>query len=185
VNAVRVALLAAAGLCAGCALWRPAPPPDFPLLPPASLGHSLQLEQILHAAHGTRSFTLQSFVSITPERIAVSGFTALGQPVFVVEYDGRDLRAESAGPETLPPQRLLADLQLALWPLPALQAAAAAAGSAWQITEPAPGTRRVRHGDELLAEIHYAGAARGGSRMWLVNFAHRYSLIIEPRPPTP
>ena len=57
-------------------------------------------------------------------------------------------------PRRLQPERLLTDLQLVFWPLASLQEPMRAAG--WQLSEPAPGTRRLRHGEKLVAEAHYS-----------------------------
>lgn len=117
---------------------------------------------------------------MTPQKITLVGATALGQRVLSLSYDEQGLRAETLPAEGAPPaEQVLADLQLAVWPLSALQLAVA--GSDWRIAEPRPGTRRVWRGGELYAEIHYANETPWEGRVWLVNFRHAYSVDIESR----
>jgi len=139
----------------------------------------VRAEQILTLSAGDRTTTLQAYVDVTPQKISVVGATALGQRVLSFTRDAAGLRVEAAE-GGIDPQQVLADLQLATWPLAALQAAA---GSPWRISEPRPGLRRVLRGDEPFAEIHYAGPQPPWhGRIWLVNFPNRYTLDIESRP---
>lgn len=185
----RAAVFMATALLTGCALWPAQAPPAAPLAPPAGLGRAIQAEQILRIAHGERSLTLQCAVGVSAAETVLSCFTALGQRVFQLRHDGQTVRAESAaqtagaGSEGIPPERILADLQLAYWPLPALVAAfESAPGAGWQVTEPATGLRRLRRNGALHAEVHYTGNTPWTGRLWLVNFEQRYSLDIESRP---
>jgi hypothetical protein len=63
------------------------------------------------------------------------------------------------------------------WPLAALQQPLAAAS--WQISEPAPGTRRLRRDDHVIAEVHNASDDPWHGRTWLVNLEHGYTLSID------
>lgn len=179
-------LLAAAALC-GCATApttvQPVTAADsaFPLLAPASFGRSAQFEQVLHAAYGPQEATIQCVVTITPQRLSVLGLTALGQRVFTLEYDGIALTGErsSFAPPQVQPQRVLADIQFALWPLAALQAATA--GGDWRVTEPRPGLRRLARGETLVAEVHRAG----DDRLWLAQLRDGYTLDITTRETAP
>ena len=81
-------------------------------------------------------------------------------------------------PTSLDPERVLADMQLALWPLPAVQAAFRERGPRGHraVRRRAP---RCRRGDALIAEVHYAGADPWNGRLWFVNFEFDYSLTID------
>jgi hypothetical protein len=74
---------------------------------------------------------------------------------------------------------VLADVQLALWPLAPVREAFRAAGL--EVSEPFAGVRRVLRGGRLVAEVHYAGGDPWNGRLWLVNFEHDYSLTIDTR----
>jgi hypothetical protein len=167
----------AALLLSGCASLH-GTPTRFDPLPPASFGGSHRAEQILNYTQGERSMRLQSYVEVSPEKMSVLATTALGQRVLQVSLDASGLHVETALPDgAVSPEEVLGNLQLALWPLPALQAALA--GTDWTATEPVPGTRRIARSGLAYAEIHYAGRSAWDGRWWLVNFEQRYSLDIE------
>lgn len=177
-------VLAAALALSACAAFSPRNPPAvaFAPLAPASLGRTVQAEQILRIAYGERSLSLQCVAGVTHAETALSCFTALGQRAFHLKHDGQAVSAETSAQDAaqaMSPERILTDLQLAYWPLPAL--AAAFAGGGWQISEPTPGLRRLRRDGALYAEVHYASASPWNGRLWLVNFEQRYSLDIESR----
>ena len=67
------------------------------------------------------------------------------------------------------------------WPLAALQPRLQQEG--WQLSEPAPGTRRLRRGAQLVAEVHYAAEDPWAGRSWLVNLDYGYSLQIDSQAP--
>lgn len=179
-NGLRPAVAVPAGLLAssllsGCALLPVAPAP--PLLSPASFGGTARAEQILHVRRGEHGRTLQCYVEVTPSKLTLVGTSAHGQRVLTLHLDERGLHADSLLPEgALDPAQVLADLQLALWPLPALQAGL---GPAWRVHEPRPGTRVALRDGETYAEIRYGGRTPWEGRLWLVNFEGRYSVDID------
>jgi len=157
-----------------------APQPEGPpLLAPDTLGGSRDTQQILRAAFGEREVTLRSVVRASPERIEMVVLTALGQRAMSLQWDGHDWKVETAPlvPAALRPEWLVADMQLALWPLAALQAAYRPAG--WEVTEPGGGVRRLRHGGKLVAEVAYADADPWRGRYWITNFRYGYALSAQ------
>jgi len=168
----------------GCAT---SPPPSergatdnfWPALSPASLGASITASQVLRVAFGEREATLNCAVAVQPELLTIVGVTALGMRAFTVKFDGSQVSAESQPgvPEMLPPQRLLNDVQLTYWPLRALQLQLAR--TEWEVTEPAPGTRRLKRAGRLIAEVHYAGSDPWSGRVWLSNLEFGYTLSID------
>ncbi|WP_051278016.1 DUF3261 domain-containing protein [Solimonas flava] len=183
----RLLACAAALLLGGCANGpvrsetpRAAAPP---LLAPASVGDALQVQQLLHAAYGSDETTLQCVVSDDLATLSVVCLTALGQRVFTLDWDGRQLKAQRAplAPERIDPQRIVADLQLAFWPLAALQDGWRSSGYA--VSEPRPGLRRVLRDGRIVAEVHRGQPPLAGgvwpARLWLVNLAYGYTLDIE------
>jgi hypothetical protein len=143
------------------------------------LGSSHQVKQILRGTYGTQDFSLQCVISAQPQLLTVVGLTALGLRAFTLKYDGQNLNEERAPqlPEFVKGSQLLNDVQLAFWPLPALQAALNPAG--WEVSEPYKGTRRLQHEGRLIAEVHYADADPWNGRAWLSNFSYGYSLYLE------
>src|SRR4051812_37214879 len=135
--------------------------------------------QIVHAAFGARSVALRTAIVVSAGKLEVVGVTATGQRLFTASYDGKSIDAQKSPfvPETLDPERVLSDMQLALWPLAAVQAAFGERGLA--VTEPFAGVRRLARGDTLIAEVHYATADPWSGRLWFVNFEYDYSLTID------
>lgn len=172
---------------AGCVSTQTLTPVDnegWPLLPPATLGQSKQVTQVLRGDYGDSSFSLRSVVTVDAQQLTVVGLTSMGMRAFTVKYDGQHLSEERVPqvPEALQARQLLNDLQLAFWPLPALQQAWQSAGG--QVSEPYPGTRRLQRNGELVAEVHVAEDAWHG-RVWLRHFDYPYSLYIETIPLEP
>jgi hypothetical protein len=186
----RFVALLAAGTLPGCAALgvpqRPSPP-VLPLLPPSALGSAQAVSQSLNIAFGDQELDLQTAVQAGANRLTLIALGPLGQRAFTVVYDGSQVKAEIAPeaadslPSQFPPEHVLADLELALWPLSAWQSTLA--GTDWQLREPQPGLRRLRWHGALVAEVHVADPADvWHSRLWLSNFVYGYSLAINPQP---
>ena len=154
-------------------------PTPRPLVSPASLGSDRVVNQVVRGAFGAREFTLNCVVTMKDGAMTLVGLNSLGVRLFTVRYDGNTVQSEAApamsGP--LMPERLLADLQLVYWPLASLSQPMAAAG--WQLSEPSTGIRRLRRGEQLVAEAHYSTGDPWSGRSWLVNFELGYSLQID------
>ena len=194
---MRPALLTIAAGLLSFALWAcqsapPAPPaaanPDretdaarSALAPPDAVG-TRSASQVIHAAYGSRSIVLRTAIETAPGKLDVIGVTATGQRVFTARYDGKTIDAQKSPfvPDKLDPERVLADMQLALWPLPAVQRVFRERGLT--VTEPFAGVRRLSRGDALLAEVHYASADPWSGRLWFVSFEFDYSLTIDTTP---
>jgi hypothetical protein len=172
-------------LLAGCVsapkVSAPVAGDSLPLLSPASLGQAHQVSQVLRGDYGDAGFTLRSVVTVDDKQLTVIGLTSMGLRAFTLKYDGQNLSEERAPqvPQALQARQLLNDLQLAFWPLTTLQATWRDSGV--EVSEPYAGTRRLKRGAELLAEVHIAADAWNG-RVWLRHFDHPYSLFIETMP---
>lgn len=150
-----------------------------PLLSPASLGATVQAQQVLHAAYGKDEHSLQCVVSDDTKTLSLICLTATGQRLFTLDYDGANLKAWRApyAPDRIDPAHIIADLQLAFWPLAPLQAAWQPRG--YEIVEPRPGLRRMIRDGRIVTEVHSAQPGAWPARLWLVNLAYGYSLDIE------
>lgn len=148
--------------------------PEFPLLPPSSFGGSLQVTQVLRAAYGGEESSLQAVVQISPQLLQLTGLSALGQRLFIVQYDGQTLQSPVA---EVPARRIVTDLQFAFWPLAPL--IEAVAGTDWKLSEPEQGLRRLYWNSRLAAEARTLQTGTPLPRqVWLSNFAQDYSLDI-------
>jgi hypothetical protein len=167
---------------AGCA-WHPSKSTrdaaSRPLVAPATLGAERAANQIVRGALGQREITLNCVVTVKDGMMTVVGLSAIGVRVFTIRYDGQNTTVDNSlpVPPQLTPERMLADLQLVYWPLQALEKTLRDAG--WEVSESAPGTRRLRRDARVVAEVHYAGTDPWNTRSWLVNLEHGYTLNIE------
>ena len=132
---------------------------------------------MLHATHGRDSTTFQAVVRVTPAQVSVIGLLPMGPRAFTLDWDGAALKYDALTEAAPRPERMLADLELAFWPLAALQEAGAATG--WVIREPAAGVRRVFHDGALYAEVRSGAAERWNGHVSLVNLALGYTLEID------
>jgi hypothetical protein len=166
---------------AGCAHAPSASTASAPptLLAPLAALSPRAASQTIHAIYGARAITLRTAIELDASRLTVVGVTATGQRLFTVHWDGREIESETSVfvPANVDPARVLADVQLALWPLSAVQDTMRARGV--EVTEPYPGVRRARREQTLVAEVHYATADPWAGRLWLVNFEQDYSLTID------
>jgi len=163
----------------GCALLPQRPPPILPLLAPQALGASRASQQVLHVAYGKQVLTLQAALQAAPARDTLIAVGPFGQRVFTLDYDGSQIHAEVGTdlPDTLQPRQVLADVELALWPLDAWQHRLS--GSGWTLNAPQPGVRRLCYHDRLVTEVHYDDGSDGwNGRFWLVNLVYGYTLDI-------
>ena len=175
----------AAFLLGGCALLPQRPPPAPPLLSPASLGAPHSASQTLNVAYRDTDLSLQCALQANADTVTLIAVGPLGQRALTLRYDGQRVASEASPylPATFPPEQILSDLQLVLWPGAAWTAKLA--GSDWQMLEPSPGLRRLRYRGRLVAEVHYADGAGDGwrGRAWLSNLAYGYTLDITTQAP--
>jgi hypothetical protein len=166
-------------LLAACAhAPREAAGPAPRALAPVSAVSPRSASQVIHAAYGDRAATLRTALEVSASDIRLVGVTATGQRLFSASYDGQAVSAERGTfvPADIQPERVLADMQLALWPLPALRQAL---GANYDVAEPFAGVRRLTRDGRLVAEVHYAGDDPWSGRLWLVSFEHGYSLTVD------
>lgn len=141
-------------------------------LPPASLPAPLALQQQLHFRFGNHARDLDALLEADSQQVRLA-VQAMGQTGVRLQWDGHTLTQQRA--PWLPPQvraeRVLDDLQFALWPAPAIRAVLPAD---WQLVQDGPQRRLERDGHVwLLVETQADGRQR------LRNLAEGYELEIE------
>jgi hypothetical protein len=164
---------------AGCAATAPSRPAsdDTPLLrlPPAALGRRLALQQQLLVQAGGRQQHIDVLLESDEHAVRLV-LLNLGQTAARLEWDGRELVQTHAPwwPQAVGGERVLSDLQLALWPVDAVGAALPAG---WTL-EPRDGQRHLRRGSEIVATVSYPTP----TRIELVHRLQRYRIDIESQP---
>lgn len=168
----------AAGLLTGCALLRPAPdegtdlssarPPQAagsttPLLrlPPATLGRSLALEQRIRIEAQDENGAplrrqIETLLEADPHTLRIV-LLYMGQTAAVLEWDGQRLKETRSTwwPAALRGERILSELQLALWPATAVRAALAEfPDGVWTLDADDTG-RTLRQDGVAVVQIRY------------------------------
>lgn len=162
-------------LLAACASTRmPAPLVQLPTLqlPPSALPAPLQLQQRLQFRFGTHERELDALLEADGQQVRLA-VQAMGQTGVRMVWDGRTLEQTRA--PWLPPQvrgeRVLDDLQFALWPADAIRAALP---DGWTLVETGGGRRLEQGGTAWLVLEPLADG-----RVKLRNLAEGYELVIE------
>jgi hypothetical protein len=170
------AVLLLAALLGACAALPAAAPDDAGLrLSPASLGRELALQQRMTITAQGRSQQLDVAIEVDAEAVRVA-VLAYGQTVARLEWDGRALtESRAAGwPPAVTGARVLSDLQLVHWPLPAI---AAALPAGWSVRSE-DGLRVVRSGTRTMLRVRYPAAGSAE----LDNLAAGYSSRLDAWP---
>ncbi|MEG2804471.1 DUF3261 domain-containing protein [Stenotrophomonas sp.] len=171
----RLILILMLGLLASCASTRmPAPKVQLPALrlAPSALPEPLQLQQRLQFRFGSHERELDALLEADHDQVRLA-VQAMGQTGVRMTWDGTTLEQTRA--PWLPPQvrgeRVLDDLQFALWPADAIRAALP---PGWHLVDHGD-TRRLEQGDTawLMLDTDPDG------RMRLRNLAEGYELMIE------
>ncbi len=138
-----------------CAVLRPSEPP---LLSPASLQQNMQLNQTLVSHFDGQRHQLLVAVKINAEQLLMLGFSAEGQRLFTLNYDGSTLQQQSlpALQNMLDAERILRLFQLAYWPQSVLQLAY---GNDFQIIDQ-PMQRELMHNERKIITIDYSIESR-------------------------
>lgn len=167
-----VLLLAA---CAGARVRTPAialPPLQ---LAPASLGKTLALQQRLVFSYGTHRSTMDALLEADAHEVRLA-VQALGQTGVTLRWDGHRLEQQRAPwlPAQVRGERVLDDLQFALWPTDAVRAALPAD---WTVVEQGD-ERRLEHQGRAWLVLQ----RRDDTHQNLRNLAEGYALDIESAP---
>ncbi|WP_303637207.1 DUF3261 domain-containing protein [Stenotrophomonas tuberculopleuritidis] len=171
---VRTTALLLCLLLVACASRMPRPQVELPplRLAPSSLGAPLALQQQLHFRFGSHQRDLDALLEADAERVQLA-VQALGQTGVRLQWDGQQLTQQRA--PWLPPQvraeRVLDDLQFALWPTAAI---AAALPAGWQVSDDGRERRLSRDGTVWLQLQRLADGS-----VQLDNRAEGYILRIE------
>lgn len=162
-------------LLAACASTRmPAPLVQLPTLQlaPSALAEPLQLQQRLQFRFGSHERELDALLEADGKQVRLA-VQAMGQTGVRMVWDGHTLEQTRA--PWLPPQvrgeRVLDDLQFALWPADAIRAKLPAG---WSLVE-ADGGRRLEQGGKAWLVLE----PLDGGRLRLRNLAEGYELVIE------
>lgn len=161
-------------LLAGCAAQVTRPRADLPplRLAPWALGHELAVQQQLRFHLGSHSRTLDAMLEVDAHQVRLL-VQAMGQAGVRVFWDGHRLQQQRADwlPAAVRAERVLDDLQFALWPLAEIRAVLP---QAWSVREVGP-VRELLHDGIPWLVVTYVDQAH----LHLLNRAEGYVLEIE------
>ena len=141
---IALAVLASSVLLAACASRAPVSTPAVELpqlqLAPAALGREVALQQKLAFVRGEQRRELDALLEVDAGEVRLL-VMAMGRSGVRLSWDGKSLEQQRAPwlPVQVRGERVLDDLQFALWPLDAIRAALPAG---WSVAE-ADGERRL------------------------------------------
>ncbi|MES1935598.1 hypothetical protein C27AD_04557 [Salinisphaera hydrothermalis C27AD] len=155
------------------------PKPLIQPLGPAALGQSVEARQQVTVHYRGRTRSLQIALRVVPDDLTLVGLSAMGQRVFTLGWNGH---AIERGPglksaKRIPAKRILADLELAYWPLPALRQALVDPDVRLQQLG---NTRTLWRGDTLLWIAYRASGDAWHSRLTVYDARLGYRLDVEP-----
>lgn len=165
--------LACALVLAACA-HAPKPAVELPplRLQPAALGHDVSAQQRLHFAFGTQQREMDALLEVDAGEVRLA-VQAMGQTGVRLSWDGKALTQQRAPwlPPSVRAERVLDDLQFALWPADAIRA----------VLPPGWTLREAGHVRELLRDdtVWLSVETGGDGRIHLDNRAEGYRLDIE------
>jgi hypothetical protein len=125
-------------------------------LSPASLGGTLALQQQLTATARGQTQRMDVLLEADAQSVRLA-VLSLGQTAARLEWDGTTLAESHAAwwPAAVSGERVLADLQLVLWPA---HAVSAALPRGWSL-DVTPGLRVLRHLGQAVVQVEYDGPA--------------------------
>lgn len=124
-------------------------------LAPVSLGCSLAVQQQLTVQPPSGyAQTLDALLEVDGQSVRLALFH-LGQRMGALSWDGQQLQTQLSRwwPAQLSPSQVLSEMQLALWPAPAI---AQALPAGWQVQDGAQ-VRRLTHQGQLRVEVQAVG----------------------------
>ncbi|MES1954805.1 hypothetical protein SAHY_09483 [Salinisphaera hydrothermalis EPR70] len=155
------------------------PKPLIQPLGPAALGQSVEARQQVTVHYRGHTRSLQVALRVVPDDLTLVGLSAMGQRVFTLGWNGHAIERGRGlkSAKRIPAKRILADLELAYWPLPALRQA---------LTDPdvhlqqLGNTRTLWRGDTLLWIAYRASGDPWHSRLTIYDVRLGYRLDVEP-----
>jgi hypothetical protein len=126
-------------------------------LSPASLGRELALQQQLSFRSGQDQHTFDALLEADANEVRLD-IQRMGQSAMRLRWDGRRLEQHRAAwlPKSVSGERILEDLQLANWPVPAIRMALPAG---WSLVESGD-SRQLRNGDKTIVTVRYPAPDR-------------------------
>lgn len=145
---------------------------------PGELGRELEAAQLVVARYGDQTFLFECRLSATAGRFSFIGLDMLGRRAMSVVWTDSGVTVEKAAwvPQTLSPERILADMVLLYWPDATVRRSLHGA----ELRSTADGRVLLSQGKEAIRMQYLPLAAdRWTGRLTLQNIAWGYELEIQ------
>jgi len=148
-------------------------------LQPSALGASIALQQHLTVERNGKIDELDAALEADGEHVELVGL-ALGQRVLSLDYDGKELKSwrHVMLPAQVQAEDVLQDLQLVMWPQPAISAALP---ESWRIEDNGLHRTLLQNGQPVTV-IDYSQLPRWSGTVTLENLRYHYRLTIHSVP---
>lgn len=150
-------------------------------LSPASLGKNLSLSQIVKGSVGGQTGTLWIEVesNVAANHLVMVGLSPLGAPIFTLTLDGRKISSKTFIDNfPLAPEAILADFQIAHWPVEIIAENMSKRGYTISI-DPISRSRTIQdHDCNVALNIRYSPL--GSNSLVLQRFKPDYVLHVSP-----
>ena len=152
-------------------------PQETPLLAASLLGETVQVTQKLLIRKGNDQHQMLAVLLVSDTALTLTGFNSLGQQLILIRYENNQLSVERSPwfPASIPARQILAQLQLAYWPLEHLQTAYPAP---WHV-EATPKRRVFLQKQKPIMTINYSALNLWDSTITLKHNVLDYELRVE------
>ncbi|MGZ8186196.1 MAG: DUF3261 domain-containing protein [Methylobacter sp.] len=175
-----VKLLIFTWVLAGCAAFDKqevtSQPIVMPIAPP--VGPARRIVQQITALWPGRQEILVCVLELDAQHIAMAGLSSDGLSLFNLTYDGKKLELDKSPllPDTVAPEFIITDLQLAYWPIAMLQKILPAH---WRL-EAGQNHRHLYYKNEKRVDVKYlSNDADWPKDVELINYPYNYRLHIK------
>lgn len=151
--------------------------PVMPLMPLEEFDEHIRIQQKVTGQYQSNSYQMLCVLELQADQLSMAGLSVQGIKLFTVQYKDAELTQSVTPliPGKLRPRQIVADIQLALWPIEILQRELT---GDWQILD-AAGSRRLLYKNELIADVGYSGNDPLSSEFSLIHHKYGYSLKVE------
>lgn len=167
-------------LLSGCAVFDKSEVTGQPVLMPIAppVGPTRRVVQQITAVWPGKQETLLCVLELDTQHIAMAGLSNEGLSLFNLTYNGKKLEMDKSPllPDTVAPEFIITDLQLAYWPVAMLQKILPAQ---WRL-EADQNHRRLYYKNEKRVNADYlSGDANWPKDVELINYQYNYRLHIK------
>jgi len=147
----------------------------FLLQSPHDFGESLSLLQEIEIQRGEDILSMIAQVEISPSQVNIVGLTPMGTRLFTIQWDNKKFHFSSLSPEgvSFEAKRILADIQILLWPRILL-------GSGVEVKESSkePYYRDIYVEGEKVIHVQYDSEKRGKGKSVLSHIEQGYEIRV-------